>query len=176
MNDMKRIVVSLVALLVAVIASAQVVPEYGSGHLVYHRGELYIDNHELNPAEIEAVIGSDLYYDTYVGASRQRRAGKPLIIAGAVTAGTGAIMMGLVGVIASSAGESIFPPYYAGWGFLTGLGVAALAAGIPLRVVGDKRLSELCRDYNKALDERRPAPEIGFGITPSGGAGLTLKF
>lgn len=172
---MKRIFAIIIALLIAAIASAQVVPQYGSGHLVYSRGDFYLDNHELNPAEIESVVGSEVFFNTYLGASRMRRASKPLIITGASVAGLGAIMMGLAGVIASSAGESIYTPYYAAWGFLTGIGVASLAIGIPLHVTGEKRLEQMCLDYNRNVDARRSAPELEFGITPSG-AGLTLKF
>ena len=146
--------------------------EYGK--LVDDRGLTLTDNEVLN------LIGDDIYNETYVGAKKQCKAGRALIWSGAAgtVAGLGIMMWG----------QELFTdsPYMHGLGtetqgqvglalclgglLVTSLGSAALDVGIPLSIIGKRRLDWVAENYNSGTNLT-----CHFGATPHG-LGLTLHF
>jgi hypothetical protein len=134
----------------------------------------------LSDDEVIGLIGEAIYNETYVGAQKQIKAGRTLIWSGAAGALTGIGMM--------LYGQYLFTdsPYMHGMGTLTegkigyalcvgGLllemaGSAALDAGIPLLVIGKKRLDWVADNYNGGVNLA-----CHVGVTPHG-VGLTLRF
>lgn len=142
--------------------------------LVDDRGLTLSDNEVLN------LIGDDIYNETYVGAKKQCKAGRALIWSGAAStvAGVGMMMWG----------QELFTdsPYMHGLGtetqgqvglalclgglLVTSLGSAALDVGIPLSIIGKRRLDWVADNYNSGTNLT-----CHFGATPHG-LGLTLQF
>jgi hypothetical protein len=144
------------------------------GNLVDGRGLTLSDTEVLN------LIGDEIYNETYVGAKKQCKAGRTLIWSGAAGMVAGAGMM--------LYGQYLFTdsPYMNGMGTETegkigyalclgGLlleltGSAALDAGIPLSIIGKKRLDWVADNYNGGVNLT-----YHVGATPNG-FGLTLRF
>ncbi len=144
------------------------------GNLVDDRGITLTDNEVLN------LIGDDIFNETYVGAKRQCRAGRTLIWSGA--AGT------VVGLGMMIWGQELFTdsPYLPGLGvatqgqvglalcagglLLSSLGSAALDVGIPLSIIGKRRLNWVADNFNSGINLT-----CHVGATPHG-LGLTLQF
>lgn len=190
---MKKILVfafaAVVALFVSgVTSSAQYLPN----SLNRSGGDFVDENgHVLTDQEIYKLIGDDVYDETYSGAVKQYKVGKALITAGSIAAGVGTIGT-IGGAVAMYFGIKNQHIQYeerngryavkgaddAGWLVLLGYaaGVSALVAGdvclsvgIPLSVIGNKRLDWIAEDYNHDM------ASIHFGLTPHG-AGLVLNF
>ena len=140
----------------------------------------------LSDAEVIDLVGEEIFHETYVGAQKQYRAGRKMIIGGAI--GAGACMAlsvagfnlaydsaylsenGKIGF--RNEGEAIvgFVCYYGGL-VAAGLGLSVIEAGIPLQIIGKKRLDWVAEEGSKA------ASNVTFhvGATPNG-MGLTLRF
>ena len=186
---------ALAALIFTQTASAQYYPEYLSvskGKLVDQNGAVLTDTEVLN------AIGADIYNQTYSGARKQYKTGGPLIIAGAITTGVG--VMGVVGsaAVLSYKYKSNLPVYinnirkdpksindipdnkwfaagmlglYVG-SMLAAAGDIALMVGIPLRVIGAKRLNWIADDYN---GNAAPQAYVRLGAGQYG-TGLVIDF
>ena len=199
MTMRKSIVFLLVSALAALVftqkASAQYYPEYLSvskGQLVDQNGAV------LSDTEVLDAIGADIYNETYSGARKQYKAGGPLIIAGAVATGVG--LIGTIGsaAVLSYKYQSNLPVYinnirkdpksindipnnkwfiagmmglYAG-SVLAAAGDVALMVGIPLRVIGAKRLNWIADNYN---GNAAPQAYVRLGAGQYG-TGLIIDF
>ena len=168
-------------LIIAISAALVLSSLSGNAQVISHsRGDFFMQGRQLTEAEIYQLIGEEVYYDTYTGASRQRKAGQIMMITGGVTCGVGiaSAIMGLAMTYRSQ-------PYNDGSDYYTlnalvPLGYAAtivgsllLDAGIPLFIIGNSRLNWIERDYNRRSGA--PLASVNFGSTPHG-MGLTVNF
>ena len=155
---------------------------------IHREKAAFVDEHgrELSDSELIDAIGADVFEQTVVGARKQYKAGRSLLISGIASMGVG--MAGMLGgaALIGSAGphENANHQYYfddeqkaaTGGAFVligslvTALGGTALSAGIPLKSIGQSRLNWVENDYN----ERR-GHALHVGATPNG-IGLALKF
>ena len=131
----------------------------------------------LSDSDVLNLIGDEVYHKTYLGAKKQCKVGRTLIWSGAagMVAGMGMMMWG----------QELFTdsPYMQGIGTETegkvglalcvggllvhSLGSAALNVGIPLSIVGNKRLDWVVDNYNGGsnLTVKVGAAPNGFGLT-----------
>ena len=93
-----------------------------------------------------------------------------------VGAGTGAVVGSIGGEEsaenAAQQGAQAGSPYITGGLIATGVGLAALGAGIPLWVIGGTRMSKITDSFNQSQSS---SAQLTFGSTPSG-VGLSLRF
>lgn len=168
-----------------------------TNHAEISRGEFYLNGRELSDWEIRQVIGDEIFNETYAPALRQRRAGLILVPIGAVLTGVG----GLVTIIgAATMGSTVnysstSTPgtweqdasgrirYYgrsvasastllAGVGLFTA-GSLTLGAGIPLLVIGQRRLNWVEDAANEKLSQK--GASLNLSSSPNG-FGLCLAF
>ena len=143
------------------------------------RGNILTDHEVLN------LIGEQVYDETYVGACKQRKTGKTLIWSGLGGMVGGAVLYGVglskvAGKISqNSSNEDIQKAFegnpgsagmVVGGTLLMAAGAIALDAGIPLAIIGKKRLNWVAEDYNA-----RKGLTYQMGVTPSG-VGLAINF
>ena len=171
-----------------VTSSAQYLP-----NSLNRSGADFVDEngHVLTDQEIFSLIGDDVYNETYSGAVKQYNVGKALITAGSIAAGVGTVgtIGGAVAMYyciknqhiyyeerngkyvvkgADDAGLLALLGYAAGVSALV-IGDACLMVGIPLSIIGNKRLDWIAEDYNHDM------ASLHLGLTPHG-AGLVLNF
>ena len=183
---MKKFVLTLVVLLTGLIPALSQVRSLPT--LENKMGTFYLDGQELTPQQLEQLVGSEIFDQTYTPASRQLKASKILYIAGGVTAGVGLIgtIAGSALILSSKAGQKaakggqitekdVDQQAIAGsavtmaGGILLGLGGAALSVAIPLNVIGASRLNWIQNQFNeKQLN-------ASFGLQPNG-IGFSLQF
>ncbi len=164
-------------------ANAQYLPDR-----IHRDGADFVDGRgrTLSDADLIEAVGADVFEETVIGARKQYRAGRTLLISG--IAGLGAGVTGLLvgaGLVAaaeprqSSNGDVYFQDEdmaIAGGGVVllasvvTALGGTALSAGIPLKVIGQSRLNWVENSYNE-----RQAASFHLGATPNG-VGLAVRF
>ena len=128
----------------------------------------------IKPEDIRFYIGNQIYEDTYVGARKQLRSGKTLVWIGAPVAVAGIVMM-IAGLNSMEYDDGEYYDYglYSA-GLLAGLaGSTCIDVGIPLLVIGKKRLEWIADDYNGRLHGSRRQPYIS---TSSKGFGIALNF
>lgn len=200
---MKRILVigAIAAALMAfgaATASAQRIDN--SGNLIYSHGQLLDeDGHVLTEYELMDIIGRRTFNETYNGARQQYKAGKGLIIGGAVAMGVG---------VATSVGSAIYlgpdrvrsiingferdtfeneqarikykgettlgaAAFLSGWA-LASLGNVCLAVGTPLFIIGKSRLNWIADDHNEEVYRHGRRPYIDFNT--ENGPGIRLNF
>ena len=139
----------------------------------------------LSDVEIRNMIGAKVFMETYAGAKKQYAAGRKLIAGGipGTIVGTGA-MVGAAFYASKHAekrtdGQIVFDSdesatlagaLFAGGAIMAGLSAVALQVGIPLAVIGKKRLDWVADNYNAGQEIT-----YHFGAAPSG-VGLTLNF
>ena len=161
---------------------------HGKGEMDVSRGDLLIDNVKLNDDMLEKLLTAD-ELATYQSASRQRRVGKGLMIPGIVVSGVGFLLWfpGMITMAASSyysdyvLGASLFASGMS----VFGIGQGLMAAGIPLKAIGSRRMKWVADSYN----QRTAGTGVSMSLSPmmfsnpdrtSGGiaygAGLTLNF
>ena len=191
---MKKIIVLAIAAVAFIASGITANAQYRPGTLSQHRAGLEDENgHTLTDQEVFQLIGEDVYNQTYVGATKQYKTGKILTIVGAATAG-----VGLVGTIAGSVatayaienghvtyetqnGQKVVKGYddkaaLAVLGFAAGISLLAagnicLSAGIPLQIIGKKRLDWIATEYNHS----NYSANIRFGAGQYG-TGVVLSF
>jgi hypothetical protein len=190
---MKRIIVMVALMLLSVGAWAQYA---GTGAAKRAGTHIKVDGVKLSREEQAALlsdIGGTDYNPAWQKAKAGRNAGMGLTIGGgAVALGGGAVVLlglttsiigGAAGAIVGSiggeegaqqgaqAGVAAGEPYINGGLIATGVGLAAMGAGIPLLAVNCKRLNNIVKDYNG----ERPEAQLSLGPTGNG-LGLTLSF
>jgi hypothetical protein len=140
----------------------------------------------LSDQELVNAVGADIYTETVVGARKQYKAGRALVISGAAGLGVGvtSFLGGLLLIAAAGPEQRSDGQVYfddddlaaAGGGAVllgslaTALGGTALSVGIPLKAIGQSRLNWVENDYNG-----HQGYSIHFGSTPSG-VGIALRF
>ncbi|MCH3940820.1 MAG: hypothetical protein LKK16_04230 [Bacteroidales bacterium] len=162
-------------------AAAEMLSRQGSepnivpGQIRYRGGDLVdSEGNVIKPEDIRFYIGNQIYEDTYVGARKQLRSGKTLVWIGAPVAVAGIVMM-IAGLNSMEYDDGEYYDYglYSA-GLLAGLaGSTCIDVGIPLLVIGKKRLEWIADDYNGRLHGSRRQPYIS---TSSKGFGIALNF
>ena len=150
-------------------------PNIVPGQIRYRGGDL-VDSkgNVIKPEDIRFYIGNQIYEDTYVGARKQLRSGKTLVWIGAPVAVAWIVMM-IAGLNSMEYDDGEYYDYglYSA-GLLAGLaGSTCIDVGIPLLVIGKKRLEWIADDYNGRLHGSRRQPYIS---TSSKGFGIALNF
>lgn len=191
---MKKLFVLVLAAAAFIFSGFAANAQYRPGALSQCRAGLEDENGRiLSDQEVFQLIGEEVYNQTYTGACKQYKTGKTLIIVGAVGAG-----IGTVGTIAGAAamayaiekghvtieeknGKKVITAMddkakLASLGYITGAvllgaGVTCLSVGIPLKVIGTKRLDWIAKEYNHS----NYTANFQVGLTQSG-AGLVLNF
>lgn len=161
------------------VASPYVAPGFGNqGKLVRDDDELFINGHELGDEEIKAVIGEQLWNDTFASARGQFKVGKVLTNIGIpFTAAGGGLMV--AGFIVAAAGGS--SAYEAG-AILVGVGapfmsvgLTLMSIGIPLKCIGNGRMEWVVGEANKNNGFAMQQPKVNFGLQQYG-VGVALRF
>jgi len=151
------------------------------------RGDFYLNGRELDDYETRQFIGDEIYNNTFIPARRQRKAGMVLSTIGGVVTGVGTIVT-IVGVATSttthtwyqdSSGrtwgdkytDNISPALLAG-AIIAPVGFVILGTGIPLMVIGTKRLNWVEEDANDKLSH----PMTLNLNSSANGFGLCLNF
>ena len=134
----------------------------------------------LSDSDVLNLIGDEIYNETYLSAKRQCKVGRTLIWSGAAGMAVGMGMM--------MWGQELYTdsPYMQGIGtekegkiglalclgglLLNSVGSAALDVGIPLSIIGKKRLDWIADNYNGGSDLT-----LQVGAAPNG-FGLTVRF
>lgn len=160
----KIITIAAMALLWSVTLGAQ--ETSGSLHYV-GKGDFVINGSQLTEGELYNLVGDKVYYETYLSAQKQRRAGLPIGIVGAGLVGATTVWY-LVGIDANWVKEkTVVISSAIGWT----IGFAA-SAGIAYYIIGTKRLKWIANDYN-----HRNGYATTFQVGPtSNGVGLVLNF
>lgn len=125
----------------------------------------------LSDREIVNLVGSDVYQQTVIGARKQYKTGKKLINVGII--GLSAGMAGVVAanLLADELDDELLATIWMGSGAAMAVGGTTMAIGIPLRIIGNKRLDWVCKECNKASGN----VTLNFGNTRNG-AGIFLSF
>lgn len=191
---MKKIIVLVIAAVAFIASGVTANAQYRPSTLSQHRAGLEDENgHALTDQEVFQLIGEDVYNQTYVGATKQYKTGKILTIVGAATTG-----VGLVGTIAGSVatayaienghvtyetknGKRVVKDFdnkaalaavgFAGGVALLAAGDICLSVGIPLQIIGKKRLDWIATEYNHS----NYSANIRFGAGQYG-TGVVLSF
>ena len=180
---MKKFYVICVGLLIAVCASAQYVPGYSS--LETKGSRVYADGVLLDKSAAASCFsnmdGADRS-DEYLKYRSAYKAGLGLTIGGASAIAVGSVtaLVGLAATVvvapAAALGGKEVPGKITGITIagvsVMGIGVAALAAGIPTMSIYKKRIRDLSDSYNS---QRKQGAEVYFG-GQSCGVGLALNF
>lgn len=194
-NSLLKVAFIAIALLTgAAYASAQRISdreiEFRGGHLRDADGNI------LRDFEVQDLVGREIYRQTYVGACKQYKAGKGLIIGGSA-----AIVSGIAASVISASviGPDAFNAIHSRdvdqvntylknnkdkaigiAGFFGGIALASIGgicldAGIPLAIIGKSRLNWVAEDYNEKVYRRSQRPGISIGLGENG-PGLHLNF
>ena len=147
-------------LLVAFLFLAENANAQYAGPVQRHKANLVdTQGNILSDAEVLDLVGEDIFHETYVGAKKQYTAGRKMIIGGAIGAGA-SMAISIIGfnlaydsaylkesgqIAFRNEGEAIvgFVCYYGGLA-AAGLALSVLEAGIPLQIIGKKRLNWVC--------------------------------
>mgnify|MGYP003542430499 FL=1 len=169
MKTLKVFMLVAVLLCCPFFLDAQELQEYEPVKALYLDGGkfyIYNDPEPLTEYEVLDFFGRDIYNETYVGAKKQMKIGKPLIITGSVVAGIG-IVAALLGAAYESEG------LYGSGLIATCVGMSALSVGTPLYCVGRARLNWMVDDYNSRLSRG----ELNVSLGPQRhGVGLSINF
>lgn len=138
-----------------------------------------IGGRDLNPAWQKARSGRNAGMGLTIGGGVAALGGSAAVLLGLTASVIGAGMGAVVGSIggeetaqqAAQQGASAGEPYITGGLIATGVGLAAMGAGIPLMAVNCKRLNRIVKTCN---DERSEA-QLSLGPTVNG-FGIVLDF
>ena len=174
---MKRfaILCGLVAAFLCLAQNANAQYARKGNHIVNSNGDA------LSNQEIIDLVGNEVYEQTDIGAWKQYKAGKGLITGGIIGIGAGLAGSVLAGVKAANDGYRDFETaveddgavlaMYLGSVAALSLGSAALTAGIPLKIIGKKRLDWVSEEANRVSGN----VSLNVGATPHG-MGIVLNF
>ena len=179
---MKRFFVICI-LLAASLGFAQEMKAQFAGPIVRKDANLVDRNGNiLSDEDIIGLVGSDIFEETVVGARRQLRAGKGLLIGGAAGIGTGLVFAVFTGVAAAKSGyyssdyrdfrnNSTASGLYLCSVAFTSLGLTALGGGIAFRAIGKGRLGWVADQCNS----HKTVATLEWSATPAG-AGIVMRF
>lgn len=199
---MKRFLLlgSLAAALLAFWAAPASAQRVDTGYLTYSHGQLIDEQGQvLTEYQVMDIIGRRTYEETYNGAVQQYKAGKGLMIGGAIGLGVGlATAVGSAIYLGPERTRNIFKEFerkdfedeqarvqYRGeltlgsLGLLGGVALASIGnlcldAGIPLFIIGKSRLVWVAEDHNAKVYRRGNRPYIDFNT--ENGPGIRLNF
>lgn len=188
---MKKIFVLLLTVVLAFAAGNNAYAQY-----VYeHNGRIVAeDDQVLSDQDVILCVGEDIYKATYAGACKQYKTGNTLITIGSIAAGVGTVGT-IAGAVASKYaidhGHVTFEEKdgrrvvtgmsnkaalaflgLVGGAALLSAGEICLTVGIPLKVIGVKRLDWVAGEYNKTT---QPVASLRFGAGQYG-TGMVLSF
>ena len=172
-------------------AKAQYIPQ------IHRDGAGFVDDRgmHLSNREVRDLVGDDIYFETVVGAQKQYRAGRKLIVGGIIGLGAGYLSTAIGTYTLAENSERVvrhynndnYPDRYEydsdsfeavvgglmafGGIMAMAAGYTALSAGIPLKIIGQSRLNWVENDFN----DRNRDYSLEFGAAPHG-IGLTLNF
>jgi len=185
---MKKLFVICV-LLAASLGFAQEAKAQFAGPITRQKANLVDQSgHILTDSEIIGLVGNDIFEETVVGARRQLKAGKGLIIGGAAGIGTGLVFAVFTGVaMANNSAQydrdmrdgrrddfytyGYAPALYFCSVAFTSLGLTALGGGIAFRAIGKSRLGWVAEQCNP----RSGGVTLEWSATPAG-AGIVMRF
>jgi len=161
-------------------------PQYGPsntagnmyvGKLLRDGDELLLNGRELSDQEIQALIGQQIWEETYASARAQYKAGKALMGVGIpfFSVGLGFFAAGLI--VSAAADEPQVGAILAGYigAPFMGAGGTLMSFGIPLRIIGSKRLNWAVDEANKNRGYAMKEPTLNFGVQRYG-MGIALRF
>lgn len=181
---MKKILLAVMLMLLPAFAAlAQYVPS----QIEQSKGRLLDDNGEVMPDfMVKRLVGDEIFEETYLGAVKQYKAGKWLMLGGGLVVGAGVAVSGVsLGVFfvnyvniwkgenlwdSFSQAKDVLSWFYRGFS-IAGLGASVFTMGIIFKTVGWKRLEWVAEEYNNG----RPAVTLRFGAGEYG-TGLVLNF
>lgn len=132
------------------------------GRMSYLNQSLALDGKILSNEEVLNLVGNDIYSNTYVGAIRQERLLKPLVISGGVVA-TVSLGLMIAGFVILQNGEWGYSGYYLVPGcILFAAGNGALATGITFHTIGKSRLNWIADQYNSHQNKK-----VSLSIVPN---------
>lgn len=160
----KLVLLAVVALLACISAKAQT----PAGYLFYAgKGDYSMSGKQLSEEELFNLIGEKTYYETYLGAQKQRKVGLPVGIVGAGILGATTAWY-LIAIDAPWIHEkTVVATSSIGWT----LGTLA-GAGFVYYCIGTARLKWIADDYNRRSGI---TGTLSFGPAPHG-IGLTMTF
>ena len=152
-------------------------PRVLPGRISYRNGKLYDSMGNLiRPEIVSYYIGDQIYDETYTGARKQFRAGKTLALVGIPTLIAGTCLM-IAGICNFSEDSDTLWLTGAMLGYAGGV---CVDVGVPLWIIGSKRMKWVASAYNSRLSSSldrpagsRPRPYVS---TSSTGIGLALNF
>ncbi len=136
----------------------------------FDSGQLYLGSRSRYGAMQADYIAFNLYGEEYQKARNSRIWGYGFVWAGSLLALSGLAMIST----SSIEMEMITTDFTAVGAATTLVGAACLGAGIPLVVMGNKKLRGIADDYNSRYADGKSA-ELTFGPCPSG-IGFALNF
>lgn len=180
---MKKLLVIFV-LLAAGMAFAQEMKAQYAGPIARKAANLVDQNGKiLSDEAIIGLVGEDIYRETVVGARRQLKAGKGLIIGGASGIGAGLVLAVFSGVAIAKDGGNYSGDFekalrnnstarglYLCSVALTSLGAMALGGGIAFHSIGKGRLGWVAEQCNV-----RHSATLEWSASPVG-AGIVMRF
>lgn len=158
---MKYITKFFIVAAIAFLGSVTLRAQQASGNLHYlGRGDFVINGSPLAEEEMYNLIGDKVYYETYLSAQKQRKAGLPIGIVGAGLLGATTVWYA-VAIDANWIHEKpVVISSAIGWG------IGAIAsAGFAFYIIGNKRLKWIAEDYNR---RNGFAASFQVGPTPNG--------
>ena len=177
----------LLALLLLLVPAFAALAQYVPSQIEQSKGRLLDDNGEVMPDfMVRRLVGDEIFEETYLGAVKQYKAGKRLIVGGIIGTGAGLAVSGVsLGVFFANyfniwKGENLWDSFsqakdvlswfYRGFS-IAGVGTSVIGLGIIFKTVGWKRLEWVAEEYNNG----RPAVTLRFGAGEYG-TGLVLNF
>lgn len=165
----------------APVASPYVAPGFGNqGKLIRDDDQLFINGHELGDEEIKAVIGEQLWQETFASARGQFKAGKVLTNIGIPFAAAGGGLM-IAGLILAATTTSTRSSTYEAAAILVGVGapffgtgLTLMSIGIPLRCIGNGRMEWVVDETNRNSGYAMQ-PKVNFGFQQHG-VGVSINF
>ena len=169
MKKIKQLALVMGLILLAGLSARAQAP---SGYLHYEgRGDYSISGRRLSEQELHDLIGDSLYYETYLSAQKQRRAGLPFVIAGAGVMVTGVAVSATYAIV-SKQNDPFDDPLFVVGEVIAGVGSLAVGAGLALHFIGNGRLKWIAEDCNR---RNGYAADFDFGATRYG-IGFTVHF
>ena len=122
---------------------------------------IFKDGRGLNPPQIREIMSVN------EAALKHYNSGRTFEMVGAGLLGAGMITA-VVGVLTSKDSEYL--------NTVAMCGAVGLAAGLPVYIIGRVKIANSVRLYNAGLRNNSMSYQMNFGITPSGGIGVTMAF
>jgi|GEM_PF-4239042 len=184
----KFLVAGLAAVLFTCLAGPEARAQYWPSSIEQERGRLVSDTDEVLPDYmVQRLVGDEIYNETYLGARKQYKTGKRLIIGGLAAGSAGLVVSGVsLGVFMAdyirmwgttdnvwdnfSGAKDSVSWFYRGF-TVAGAGAALFSAGLIFKTIGWKRLEWVADSYNQS---QHPVT-VAFGPGHYG-TGLTVTF